>query len=386
MKKLLSLLSVLTISGTTVPTTIAASPYQKDEKLNRNNNLENKSFEELMSTDIKIEELISIVNLNVDLDLKFDLSKKEKFSNLGDNIQFKDGWWTVDDIEVYTFNIGKNEPKDYSKIFSLSAENSFTKISWYSRIVENGVSINDFFKKNNFKDLIILNNKVNNYSQAIENIKYTLQDFYFKENGRKNSFPYTYFNELKASVRIGFTYFWENGNCYFQFLKLENKSKKISSESTFFPNPIVSLGSGFKLSESENSNISRLKDWLYNFNIWREEIKRQKKQSFSSYSEIQKKDWKGNKFNELLEKIDSLKDKIEISKLSSNFNQLKSDFNSLKDQLIKLKEQINNSNSSWNCANITAFSGGATSLIPVAGTFLSAMFTIISAGCAIANV
>ncbi|WP_338992236.1 hypothetical protein [Spiroplasma endosymbiont of Seladonia tumulorum] len=34
MKKLLSLLSVLTISGTAVPTTIAASPYQKEEKLN----------------------------------------------------------------------------------------------------------------------------------------------------------------------------------------------------------------------------------------------------------------------------------------------------------------------------------------------------------------
>ncbi|WP_338955707.1 hypothetical protein [Spiroplasma endosymbiont of Polydrusus cervinus] len=34
MKKLLSLLSVLTISGTAVPITIAASPYQKQEKLN----------------------------------------------------------------------------------------------------------------------------------------------------------------------------------------------------------------------------------------------------------------------------------------------------------------------------------------------------------------
>ncbi|WP_374696274.1 hypothetical protein [Spiroplasma endosymbiont of Polydrusus formosus] len=36
MKKLLSLLSVLTISGTAVPTTIAASPYQKEK-----NKLEN---------------------------------------------------------------------------------------------------------------------------------------------------------------------------------------------------------------------------------------------------------------------------------------------------------------------------------------------------------
>ncbi|MFJ1521935.1 hypothetical protein [Spiroplasma sp. ald] len=46
MKKLLSLLSVLTISGTAIPTTIAASPYQKEEKSNseinylQTNNLE----------------------------------------------------------------------------------------------------------------------------------------------------------------------------------------------------------------------------------------------------------------------------------------------------------------------------------------------------------
>ncbi|GAA6238819.1 MAG: hypothetical protein SPLM_09350 [Spiroplasma phoeniceum] len=38
MKKLLSLLSVLTISGTAVPTTIAASPYQKEKELNSDNN------------------------------------------------------------------------------------------------------------------------------------------------------------------------------------------------------------------------------------------------------------------------------------------------------------------------------------------------------------
>jgi len=47
MKKLLNLLSVLTISGTAVPTTIAASPYQKEETINSDinyqqiNNLEN---------------------------------------------------------------------------------------------------------------------------------------------------------------------------------------------------------------------------------------------------------------------------------------------------------------------------------------------------------
>ncbi len=46
MKKLLSLLSVLTISGTAVPTTIAASPYQKEEKLNRQKRQNNKTIEQ----------------------------------------------------------------------------------------------------------------------------------------------------------------------------------------------------------------------------------------------------------------------------------------------------------------------------------------------------
>ncbi|WP_374697032.1 hypothetical protein [Spiroplasma endosymbiont of Polydrusus formosus] len=48
MKKILSLLSVLTISGTAVPTTIAASPYQKEENIKnidinykKTNNLKN---------------------------------------------------------------------------------------------------------------------------------------------------------------------------------------------------------------------------------------------------------------------------------------------------------------------------------------------------------
>ncbi|MBW3059360.1 MAG: hypothetical protein CXB60_10155 [Spiroplasma poulsonii] len=45
MKKLLSLLSILTISGTAVPTTIAASPYKKEESLNSNINLQTNNLE-----------------------------------------------------------------------------------------------------------------------------------------------------------------------------------------------------------------------------------------------------------------------------------------------------------------------------------------------------
>ncbi len=46
MKKLLSLLSVLTISGCAVPTTITASPYQKEKllKIMKKDNSENLKF------------------------------------------------------------------------------------------------------------------------------------------------------------------------------------------------------------------------------------------------------------------------------------------------------------------------------------------------------
>ncbi|WP_374696983.1 hypothetical protein [Spiroplasma endosymbiont of Polydrusus formosus] len=47
MKKLLSLLSLLTISVTFIPTTIAASTYQKEEKLNDINHLLVNNFKNL---------------------------------------------------------------------------------------------------------------------------------------------------------------------------------------------------------------------------------------------------------------------------------------------------------------------------------------------------
>ncbi len=47
MKKILSLLSVLTISGTAVPTTIAASPYQKEEINSYINYLQSNNLEKL---------------------------------------------------------------------------------------------------------------------------------------------------------------------------------------------------------------------------------------------------------------------------------------------------------------------------------------------------
>ena len=57
MKKLLSLLSVLTISGTAVPTTIAASPYQKEENIHSDINSQTNNFEILKRSKRNINNL-----------------------------------------------------------------------------------------------------------------------------------------------------------------------------------------------------------------------------------------------------------------------------------------------------------------------------------------
>ncbi|WP_425377679.1 hypothetical protein [Spiroplasma endosymbiont of Polydrusus pterygomalis] len=63
MKKLLSLLSVLTIGGSAVPTTIAASPYQKEEKLNSKiNYLKNKRS---INDDLNIEKIEKLLGYNI---------------------------------------------------------------------------------------------------------------------------------------------------------------------------------------------------------------------------------------------------------------------------------------------------------------------------------
>ncbi|WP_342256246.1 hypothetical protein [Spiroplasma endosymbiont of Poecilobothrus nobilitatus] len=102
MKRLLSLLSVLTISGSAVPTTIAASPYQKQEtKLETN--------EVIFETDKFIYKKIH-KNVSADLFKKYYIDSK-------DNIYFVDIHWnfyklfagsnTVNKIDGIKGNISK---------------------------------------------------------------------------------------------------------------------------------------------------------------------------------------------------------------------------------------------------------------------------------------
>ncbi|MFJ1522697.1 hypothetical protein [Spiroplasma sp. ald] len=120
MKKLLSLLSILTISGTAAPTTIAASPYQKSdviklensdinyqqtnnlENLNRNKRqiyLYNYDNPNLKTIDGFIKNLVVMLNNNKIARLKSNNYNPEYILSLPDN-KFEPGEYNINGITV----------------------------------------------------------------------------------------------------------------------------------------------------------------------------------------------------------------------------------------------------------------------------------------------
>jgi len=86
MKKIISLLSVLTISGTAVPTTIAASSYQKEEtklKNNDNNYQQRNNLENLSRVKRQNNNIFTTETLNFDFSVK-------NFKNYIVNINLRD--------------------------------------------------------------------------------------------------------------------------------------------------------------------------------------------------------------------------------------------------------------------------------------------------------
>ncbi len=109
MKKLLSLLSVLTISGTVVPTTIATSPYQKEENKLENSNInyyQTNNLEILNRNKRDFYEKEQIEFFNNDFFYKFNLQyNKEKNTNgafdRNASVQFVDSITLIKDWTKY---------------------------------------------------------------------------------------------------------------------------------------------------------------------------------------------------------------------------------------------------------------------------------------------
>ncbi|WP_338988998.1 hypothetical protein [Spiroplasma endosymbiont of Seladonia tumulorum] len=166
MKKLLSLLSVLTISGSAVPTIIAASSYKKQEKiLYYNNDHKKKTF-------------------------WIDWYKKPKGGIL---------WFTL--------NFGSDFPFNYTKFrFLGNKEDFFTKVSWGDTSFV-GKPINREINKFNDK---LTNYKINDPDEAIKYINndntISIQEVNYTFMSANFTAHHFYF----------FTFYWENESLFLQ--------------------------------------------------------------------------------------------------------------------------------------------------------------------------
>ncbi|MFW4370988.1 MAG: hypothetical protein EHV01_003485 [Spiroplasma sp. hy2] len=155
MKKLLSLLSVLTISGTAVPTTIAASPYQKEETIkNSNINLQTNNLENLKRNKRAWSSFINnLENINE------AERKKERDRYIKNNYKKN-----INELDIKEWFAGGKQffasftPNFWEEIICLYDNNKNIKIEDF------GIKFNNIFDKqeNNIIDDRIQNNK--NYS------------------------------------------------------------------------------------------------------------------------------------------------------------------------------------------------------------------------------
>ncbi|WP_348736894.1 hypothetical protein [Spiroplasma endosymbiont of Ammophila pubescens] len=132
MKKLLSLLSVLTISGTAVPTKIAASPYQKEETKLENNEISYLQTNNLKNLNrVKRQEITYPILEDVLIDLRKTSMKKPM------EFQITDFWCVVAVLKnIFDNNILNN--KDLKEIEQEEIASFFPEIN-----ANNGVKLSE---------------------------------------------------------------------------------------------------------------------------------------------------------------------------------------------------------------------------------------------------
>ncbi|GAA6238864.1 MAG: hypothetical protein SPLM_09810 [Spiroplasma phoeniceum] len=211
MKKLLSLLSVLTISGSAVPTTIAASPYQKEKnnkinlshknkntlwktafifgktiakttddikdnlfKIKSNNNLI-KDSDSIKENILNSKKTFNIKNSGDEVDIYFDISHREMTFPM----VFKYNHWNAS-YHMIDINIEKINPKDYKYIQFLPRHNNdsiHTYVIWGKDRPYRGKTINEALNKEHYElKYFIKNTKVENNNDSIKkNLNINLQ-------------------------------------------------------------------------------------------------------------------------------------------------------------------------------------------------------------------
>ncbi|AOX43853.1 hypothetical protein S100390_v1c05140 [Spiroplasma sp. NBRC 100390] len=404
MKKILSLVSVLIISGTSMPTFITVSKYEK-----QNNGTNTKNYT-INGNDERIE---------TDKDDNFSyfelLLKPETFENLA---------------HIYYSN--KNDKRLFSNTFLEFAKKNITGIYGNSPDYALGEAIWDHWNeiievyKNSSKDKRI---KINYrlYTSVISmnidhfNASIVPNDTILYSNSYVKKLNDDFKSDLIKWEKVGLGIIEDNNNNYiFDRIKVQYPNLNINDVEIIKKEELLSLSEGFllKLKIKDNSkiysignikndfifntkvNLKKINDilvndpkvqlWLYNLKDWKKRIKREIIEDVPKLSEAQKNIWKDNVAEQMKSYIrdwDYILNLIEIDlkieKLNNSINNLKKDIDNLKREINRINEKIDSilSPSDKYCSTTTKVASQITKYIPHFGDVLSEVFGIMSVLC-----
>ncbi|RUO85929.1 kinetochore Spc7 family protein [Spiroplasma endosymbiont of Megaselia nigra] len=421
MKKLLSLLSVLTISETAVPTTIAATPYQKEknniENLKRNKR-ENNNKNVVSHTDPifgkprmyytinpdTFEEII-FWKLNNDLH-NFIIKFQDKFYY---DAKLNDARIGGGDIRESAETIWNNWPRIYDFWQNTGKRNKIkiVTVSNFGSSLQDIESI-ELFEENSFIENKYLNNLWNDFDGDLSKEYIDLgiiedTDDNFILNKLKEKYP-----------KLNISYFEFFDKKYYSFFDKSFSTKfKIKSNNELIY-PIQTLNNKFtfitkkwlnkdlpKLIDNENL----IKNWKTNFINWQNENNRQINEDLPKYGNDEKgkalkRTWKGNNINELNNKLLSLSHILEtidikfksnelyskVQNLEKDINELKLQINNLNQKISEIKNSLKTNEDLENCTNIGYIVAASTAWIPYIGTLISTISGMAASICTVINV
>ncbi|MBW3059238.1 hypothetical protein D6D54_06990 [Spiroplasma poulsonii] len=321
MKKLLSLLSVLTISGSAVPTTIAASPYKKEETLNShinyqhtNNNLESLNRSK-RDSELKDDRLWR--------DFNYDLDKSRVNLGLIDDVKWGN-LWTALSVKLQ---------ERYTNLNGLK----FTAIGVTDKISLSSISEGYYIK--------IYVKRDQNYYTSNLNPK---TKFYFNTQSNINRISNQFSNDPKVKQWI--SHITDFNNKFNRQLKENFNNKTFQDKKEWIEDKLEF----FK---------SYMRDWSYIENLIEHDLKFQTLDYLIQGISEDVNNLK-LKVSEINNKINSIEQSLKYTNNISNYN-----------------DSINTGATA--CAGTTGIIAAGSALIPGIGTLVSLIFGVISATCSL---
>ncbi|WP_342256269.1 hypothetical protein [Spiroplasma endosymbiont of Poecilobothrus nobilitatus] len=346
MKKLLSLLSVLTISGTAVPTTIAASPYQKLENKLKNNDINYSQTNNL-----------EVLNRNkrntAEQETNYIASLNPRISLLGSDMQERGVVWldtVAKRIKFYVRNHHDGYDYSFETYKNITIKN------------ENGNVIRIItFNPSDFMNNVL---RAHNLKESYDGLVY--------ENGYSIEIESSQANTTRFKKNNDANWVWNNSNG-------KHTEKFIIINDTMW-----------EIDVYYKRNFPLFTQWENNFNTWKNELNRQIRQDIIYFTPSQKRTWKEDKYFQLRSQIHSFNQNLQIVRNTIRINSLENKFNELNNKLNDLSSRLNQienrSQALERCAAYSNLAAGFLDLIPIIGPMLSGVAEITSASCWIADI